>query len=469
MKIKKILVSQPKPVTEKNPYYDLQAKYGVEVVFRPLIKVEGLTSREFRQSKVSITDHTAVIFTARTAIDHYFRLCQELRFKVPDTMKYFCVSEKVANYLQKYVQYRKRKIFVSPTGKSPELVPFIVKHSKEKFLFPMSDVHDSNNSVIEQCGVPYTPAVMYRTVSNTFEKGEPFDYDMIILFTPSGVHSLKKSFPRFKQGDIVLGAMGPKTIETLKEAGLRLDITTSDKVPSMVTAIDKYLEKEARKEEREAKKHAEEQAAEEARRREAKKLAATKVVTKKVGTPRVSASTTKSVAKKTITAAKPIAKKTVKPMAKAADAAKRAAEEAARKEAELFARRSAAAKKGAATRAAKKAAEEAAKRTATEEAARKEAELFARRSAAAKKGAATRAAKKAAEEAAKRTATEEAARKEAELFARRSAAAKKGAATRAAKKAAEETKKAAAKKKPAAKAVAKKSATKKAATTKSKK
>ena len=358
MKIKKILVSQPKPVTEKNPYYDLQAKYGVEVVFRPLIKVEGLTSREFRQSKVSITDHTAVIFTARTAIDHYFRLCQELRFKVPDTMKYFCVSEKVANYLQKYVQYRKRKIFVSPTGKSPELVPFIVKHSKEKFLFPMSDVHDSNNSVIEQCGVPYTPAVMYRTVSNTFEKGEPFDYDMIILFTPSGVHSLKKSFPRFKQGDIVLGAMGPKTIETLKEAGLRLDITTSDKVPSMVTAIDKYLEKEARKEEREAKKHAEEQAAEEARRREAKKLAATKVVTKKVGTPRVSASITKSVAKKTITAAKPIAKKTVKPMANAADAAKRVAEEAARKEAELFARRSAAAKKGAATRAAKKAAEE---------------------------------------------------------------------------------------------------------------
>ena len=442
MKIKKILVSQPKPVTEKNPYYDLQAKYGVEVVFRPLIKVEGLTSREFRQSKVSITDHTAVIFTARTAIDHYFRLCQELRFKVPDTMKYFCVSEKVANYLQKYVQYRKRKIFVSPTGKSPELVPFIVKHSKEKFLFPMSDVHDSNNSVIEQCGVPYTPAVMYRTVSNTFEKGEPFDYDMIILFTPSGVHSLKKSFPRFKQGDIVLGAMGPKTIETLKEAGLRLDITTSDKVPSMVTAIDKYLEKEARKEEREAKKQAEEQAAEEARRREAKKLAATKVVTKKVGTPRVSASITKSVAKKTITAAKPIAKKTVKPMAKAADAAKRAA---------------------------KKAAEEAAKRAATEEAARKEAELFARRSAAAKKGAATRAAKKAAEEAAKRAAAEEAARKEAELFARRSAAAKKGAATRAAKKAAEETKKSAAKKKPAAKAVAKKSATKKAATTKSKK
>ena len=461
MKIKKILVSQPKPVTEKNPYYDLQAKYGVEVVFRPLIKVEGLTSREFRQSKVSITDHTAVIFTARTAIDHYFRLCQELRFKVPDTMKYFCVSEKVANYLQKYVQYRKRKIFVSPTGKSPELVPFIVKHSKEKFLFPMSDVHDSNNSVIEQCGVPYTPAVMYRTVSNTFEKGEPFDYDMIILFTPSGVHSLKKSFPRFKQGDIVLGAMGPKTIETLKEAGLRLDITTSDKVPSMVTAIDKYLEKEARKEEREAKKHAEEQAAEEARRREAKKLAATKVVTKKVGTPRVSASITKSVAKKTITAAKPIAKKTVKPMAKAADAAKRAAEEAARKEAELFARRSAAAKKGAATRAAKKAAEEAAKRAAAGEAARKEAELFARRSAAAKKGAATRAAKKAA--------AEEAARKEAELFARRSAAAKKGAATRAAKKAAEETKKSAAKKKPAAKAVAKKSAPKKAATTKSKK
>ena len=391
----------------------------MEVVFRPLIKVEGLTSKEFRQSKVSITDHTAVIFTAKTAIDHYFRLCQELRFKVPDTMKYFCVSEKVANYLQKYVQYRKRKIFVSPTGKAPELIPFMVKHSKEKYLFPMSDVHDSNNSVIEQCGIPYTKAVMYRTVSNKFEKGEKFDYDMIILFTPSGVHSLKQSFPRFKQGDLLIGAMGPKTIEALKEAGLRLDVTTSEQVPSMVTAIDKFLEAEARREEREAKKLAAEQAG----------GAAKKVPGKK--TVGASKPAVKAVAKKTTTA-KPIAKKSAKPAVKnaIAEAKRRAAEEAARKEAELFARRSAAAKKGAATRAAKKAA--------AEEDARKKAELFARRSAAAKKGAVTRAAKKAAEEEAKRRAAEEAARKEAELFARRSAAAKKAAATRAAKKAAAE-------------------------------
>ncbi len=241
MQIKKILVSQPKPSSEKSPYYDIEKKYGVTIVFRPFFKVEGLSSKEFRQNKVSISDHTSVIFTARTAIDHYFRLCKELRFEVPDTMKYFCVSETVAHYLQKYIVYRKRKIFFSETGKIEDLIPAIVKHNKEKYLYPMSDVHDSKTSKLDENHINYTKAIMYRTVSNDFAPDEPFDYDMLIFFTPTGVKSMLKNFPKFKQGDIVIGGMGPKTLDEIKNSGLRLDITTSPEVPSMAAAIDQWL------------------------------------------------------------------------------------------------------------------------------------------------------------------------------------------------------------------------------------
>lgn len=241
MQIKKILVSQPKPSSEKSPYYDIEKKYGVTIVFRPFFKIEGLSSKEFRQNKVSISDHTSVIFTARTAIDHYFRLCKELRFEVPDTMKYFCVSETVAHYLQKYIVYRKRKIFFSETGKIEDLTPAIVKHNKEKYLYPMSDVHDSKTSKLDENHINYTKAIMYRTVSNDFAPDEPFDYDMLIFFTPTGVKSMLKNFPKFKQGDIVIGGMGPKTLDEIKNSGLRLDITTSPEVPSMAAAIDQWL------------------------------------------------------------------------------------------------------------------------------------------------------------------------------------------------------------------------------------
>ena len=241
MQIKKILVSQPKPSSEKSPYYDIEKKYGVTIVFRPFFKVEGLSSKEFRQNKVSISDHTSVIFTARTAIDHYFRLCKELRFEVPDTMKYFCVSETVAHYLQKYIVYRKRKIFFSETGKIEDLIPAIVKHNKEKYLYPMSDVHDSKTSKLDENHINYTKAIMYRTVSNDFAPDEPFDYDMLIFFTPTGVKSMLKNFPKFKQGNIVIGGMGPKTLDEIKNSGLRLDITTSPEVPSMAAAIDQWL------------------------------------------------------------------------------------------------------------------------------------------------------------------------------------------------------------------------------------
>ncbi len=192
MKIKKILVSQPKPSSEKSPYFDLEHKYGVKVVFRPFIKIEGLTSREFRQSKIPITNHTAVIFTARAAVDHYFRLCKELRFNVPDTMKYFCVSETIAHYLQKYIIYRKRKIFYTETGHADALLPLLAKHNKETYIYPVSDVHEQKLHIPEDGSIKFTKAIMYRTVSNVIGNDEEFDYDMIILFTPSGVKSLPR-------------------------------------------------------------------------------------------------------------------------------------------------------------------------------------------------------------------------------------------------------------------------------------
>ena len=203
MKIKKVLVSQPKPTSEKSPYYDIAEKYGVQIDFRPFIKVESVSAKEFRQQKVSILDYTAIVFTSRHAIDHFFHLCTELRVSIPETMKYFCVTESIALYIQKYVQYRKRKIFFGNTGKFDDLLPAIVKHKVEKYLVPMSDVHnDDIKNLLDKSKVQHTEVVMYRTVSNDFAPDEPFDYDMLIFFSPAGVTSLKKNFPNFEQGDI---------------------------------------------------------------------------------------------------------------------------------------------------------------------------------------------------------------------------------------------------------------------------
>ena len=166
LSIKKLLVSQPKPASEKSPYFDIAEKYGVEINFRPFIKVEALTSKEFRQQRISILDYSAVVFTARTAIDHFFKLCEELRITIPETMKYFCMTEAIAVYLQKYIIYRKRKIFFAQSGKQDELVTLIAKHSKEKYLVPVSDVHkDDLRQMLEAKKVNFKEAVMYRTVS----------------------------------------------------------------------------------------------------------------------------------------------------------------------------------------------------------------------------------------------------------------------------------------------------------------
>ena len=212
MKIKKVRVSQPKPASEKSPYYDIAEKYGVKIDFRPFIKVESLTPKEFRQQKVSILDHSAVIFTSRHAIDHFFHLCSELRVTIPETMKYFCITETVALYIQKYVQYRKRKIFFGNTGKFDDLIPAIVKHNTEKYFVPMSDVHnDEIKNLLSKHKINHTEAVMYRTVSNDFTPDEEFDYDMLVFFSPSGISSLIKNFPDFKQKDIAIGCFGPTT------------------------------------------------------------------------------------------------------------------------------------------------------------------------------------------------------------------------------------------------------------------
>ena len=313
MSIKKILVSQPRPTSEKSPYFDLEKKYGVEIVFRPFIKVEGLTSKEFRQSKVNVPDYSAIILTARTAIDHFFRLCKELRYNVPDTLKYFCVSETVAHYLQKYVIYRKRKIFYSESGRMEDLIPIIAKHNKETYLMPVSDVHNDKAVVLDNNKVKYVKAVMYRTVSNNFKPGETFDYDMLVFFTPAGIKSYTTNFPDYMDRKVVIAAMGSTTLEAAQQAGLTVDVTITPQAPSMASAIAQYLKKVQAEEEKAA------------------------------------AANDGTAAKRSDAAKK----------AAATRAAKKAAEEAA------AAKRSAAAKKAAATRAAKKVEEAAAAKKAT--------------------------------------------------------------------------------------------------------
>lgn len=243
MEIKKILVSQPKPASEKSPYFDIATKYGVEMVFRPFIKVESLSAKEFRQQKVSILDYTAIVFTSRHAIDHFFNLCTELRVTIPETMKYFCITETVALYIQKYVQYRKRKIFFGGTGKFDDLLPAIVKHKNEKYLVPMSDVHnDDIKNMLDKSKVQHQEVVMYRTVSNDFTPDEVFDYDMLVFFSPAGVASLKKNFPNFEQGDIKIATLGATTAQAVRDAGLRLDIEApTPQAPSMTAAIDMFI------------------------------------------------------------------------------------------------------------------------------------------------------------------------------------------------------------------------------------
>jgi uroporphyrinogen-III synthase len=243
LKIKKILVSQPKPASEKSPYYHIATKHGVEIDFRPFIKVECILAKEFRQQKVAILDYTAILFTSRHAIDHFFHLCGELRISVPETMKYFCVTETVALYIQKYMQYRKRKIFFGHTGKIEDLIPAMQKHKTEKYLIPISDVHNNDiKGLLGKYNIQYTEAVMYRTVCNEFSKDEKFDYDMLVFFSPVGVASLIKNFPDFDQKDIKIGTFGITTAQAVRDAGFRLDLEAPNVMaPSMTAALDMFI------------------------------------------------------------------------------------------------------------------------------------------------------------------------------------------------------------------------------------
>lgn len=249
LKIKKILISQPRPTTEKSPYFEIAEKYGLQMDFHPFIRVEGLNAKEFRQQKINIPDYTAVVFTAKIAIDHFFALCEELRITMPETMKYFCISEAVALYLQKYIVYRKRKIFFSTTGKMDGLAAPLAKHNKEKFIVPVSDVHQEDlTKVLDEKKIDYTKAIMYRTVSNDITEGAIMSYDMLVFFTPAGITSLFKNVPDFKQGDKILGCFGLATAKAVKDAGLRLDFEAPlPGVPSMTAALDIFLKENSKK------------------------------------------------------------------------------------------------------------------------------------------------------------------------------------------------------------------------------
>ena len=246
--IKKILISQPKPTSETSPYFSLEKEYGVELVFRPFIKVEGLTNLEFRQQKVSILSHTAVVFTSRHAIAFFFKLTNELRLNIPEELKYFCVTQTISLYIQKYVQYRKRKVFFGTSGRIDDLIPLMVKHKTENYLVPLSSVHnDDIAKKLTAKGLRFTECVMYRTLSDPFTEEEikHFDYDMLIFSTPTGVKYLTQAFPDMKKDQVKIGVFGPVTAKAIKDANLNVDLMAgTPEYPSMISALKDFLDKE---------------------------------------------------------------------------------------------------------------------------------------------------------------------------------------------------------------------------------
>lgn len=240
--IKRLLVSQPKPANANSPYFSLAEKYKLTVDFRPFIQVEGVSVKEFRQQKIDILAHTAVVFTSRNAVDNFFRICEECKIEVPSDMKYFCISEQTAYYLQKYIVIRKRKIFTG-VKTANDLIEVIKKHPKETYLFPCSNIRkDDIPKFMEDNGVQYTEAVLYKTVASDLSDLENVDYDMIAFFSPSGVSSLFQNFPEFKQNGTRIAAFGPTTSKAVKEAGLILDVEAPmPNAPSMTGAIEMYI------------------------------------------------------------------------------------------------------------------------------------------------------------------------------------------------------------------------------------
>jgi len=242
LKIRKILVSQPEPINPKSPYFELAKKYNLKIDFKPFIQVEGVSSKDFRQQKINILDFTAVIFTSKTGIDHFFRICSELRTVVPDTMKYFCITENVAFYLQKYIVYRKRKIFHGK-AKFQDLIDVIVKHKEDIFFVPLSVPHNAEiPELLDKNEIRYTIGTLYKTISIDFSDVKDFDYDILVFYSPTGIKSLKENFPGFVQGDVKIAAFGPTTACAVAQEGFRLDINAPNpKAPSMTMALDEFL------------------------------------------------------------------------------------------------------------------------------------------------------------------------------------------------------------------------------------
>ncbi len=243
--VKTILVSQPKPDGTKSPYFDLAEKYKLKIDFRSFIHVEGIDAQEFRTQKVEIAKHTGIILTSKNAVDHYFRIAQELRFDVPDTMKYFCISEAVAYYLQKYVAYRKRKIFFGKQ-RIEDLVDVLKKHKKELFLLPCADrLRDDIPQTLTNNNLNFTKAVLYRTVASDLSDLENVYYDMLVFYSPGGVESLLKNFPDFKQKNTYIAAFGPTTAQAIVDNNLRLDLhAPQPNAPSMTGAIENFVKSE---------------------------------------------------------------------------------------------------------------------------------------------------------------------------------------------------------------------------------
>jgi len=247
MKVKTILISQPEPKLENSPYSELEEKLRVKIDFVPFIHVEGVSSKDVRQQKIDLTKYSAVILTSRNSVDHFFRIAEEMRYKVPDTLKYFCLSEAVAYYLQKYVVYRKRKIYVGKRTFS-ELSPYIKKYKGEKFLLPASDMLKPDvPKTLNKLGVDWKQGIFYKTVVSDLSHLRDVYYDILVFFSPTGIKSLFENFPDFQQNNTKIAVFGNTTVKAAKERGLVVNIQApTPETPSMTMALQKYI-KEANK------------------------------------------------------------------------------------------------------------------------------------------------------------------------------------------------------------------------------
>lgn len=260
MKIKSILVSQPKPTNNKSPYLDLAEKLSLKIEFRPFVQVESVSVKDFRKSRVNIAEHTAVIMTSRTAVDHFFCMCENLKIMINDDWKFFCLSEAISLYLQKYVVYRKRKIF-SGNGKFDDLLKVIKENPDEKYLIPLSNVHKKEiPNKLNKAEIDHTIAILYKTVAADLSDLKDVNFDILAFFSPSGINSLIKNFPDFEQNNTKIAAFGPTTAKAVEKHNLRLDIKApTKKHPSMTMALEDYItehNKEVLKNQRNKKRQA---------------------------------------------------------------------------------------------------------------------------------------------------------------------------------------------------------------------